>query len=205
MINYPIDLPTTIKPSSFRYGLKKAVSVGQSEFTFEQQVQEHQGECWQINLSFQLLNRDQAEEFNAFILKLAGRAGTFTASIAGSEEPRGIATGTPLVDGSNQTGRTLNVKGWSFNTQNILKVGDFIQLGSGSNTRLHKVLETVDSNAEGKTTLTLAPKIVNPPVNDAPVIVENAKGLFRLASNVDTVDVTPPNQQSISFSANEVR
>lgn len=204
-IIYPLDFPTTIKPSSFSIELKKAVAVTESQFTYAQQVQEHQGEAWQISVSLDLLNRDQAEEFNAFILKLAGRVGVFTMSIAGSETARGVATGTPLVDGANQTGRVLNVKGWTPNISGILKAGDFIQLGTGLSTRLHKVLDTVDSDANGDATLLLAPKITTAPNNEQAIIVQNAKGLFRLKSNATPTSIKPPNQQTISFRASEVR
>jgi hypothetical protein len=204
-ITYPLDIPTTFGASSFTIDLVKAVAVSESPFNFSQQVQEHPGEAWEISFVLNLLNRDQSEDYNAFILKLGGRLGSFTTTIAGSETPRGVATGTPVVNGADQTGRTLITDGWTVSTTNILKAGDFIQIGTGSSTRLHKVLDNVDSDAGGNATFDIAPKIVTAPSDDQAIIVTNAKGLFRLNSNVNPVSITPPNLHSISFSAREVR
>lgn len=204
-ITYPIDFPTTFGATQASIDLIKAVAVSESEFSYSQQVQEHPGEAWEMSISLELLNRDQAEEYNAFILKLAGRVGTFTMGVPGSETPRGVATGTPLVKGTSQTGRDLIIDGMTPSTVGIFKAGDFIQLGSGSNTRLYKILDDADTDGAGEVTVLLAPKIVTAPADNDAVIVSNAKGLFRLRSNATPVSISAPNQHSLSFNAREVR
>ena len=204
-ITFPLALPTTFGASSFIIDLIPVIAVSSSPFTKQEQVQEHQGISWEIQYQANLLNRDQAEEYNAFILSLTGRLGTFTMAIPGSETPRGVATGTPLVDGAAQTGEDLDIKGFSINTTGIMKAGDYIQLGTGLTTTLHKVLVDADSDGTGLTTLTIAPKILTAPADSATVVVSNAKGLFRLTSNTNPVTISPPNQHSISFTAREVR
>ena len=204
-ITYPLAFPTTFGASEFSIDLIRAVAVSESPFSFAQQVQEHPGEAWEINFVLNLLNRAQAEDYNAFLLSLAGRVGTFTMAIPGSETPRGVATGTPLVNGAGQTGRSLNVDGFTINTTGILKAGDWVQLGSGSTTRLHKVLSDVNSNGSGQVTIDLAPKIITAPADNAALVVTNAKGLFRLKRNSNPVNIKPPNQMSVQFSAREVR
>ena len=204
-ISYPLAFPTSFGASEFTIDLVKAVAVTESPFSFSQQVQEHPGEAWEIACVLTLLNREQAEDYNAFILSLAGRVGTFTMAIPGSETPRGVATGTPLVKGASQTGRSLIMDGFTSGVTGILKAGDFIQLGGGSTTRLHKVLADVNSNGSGEVTVDIAPKIVTAPADNATVVVTNAKGLFRLKSNSNPVNIKPPNQMSIQFSAREVR
>lgn len=204
-ITYPIDFPTSFGVSDFTIGLDHAVAVSESEFTFETQVQEHQGVAWEISATLELLNRDQAEAYNAFILKLGGRKGTFTMSVPGSETARGIATGTPLVNGADQTGQELVTDGWTPSQTGILKAGDFFQLGSGSTTTLHKVLDDVDSDGSGNATITFAPKIVSAPADNAAITVASPKGLFKLKNNLIPVNIKPPNQHSVTFSAREVR
>lgn len=204
-ISYPLAFPTSFGASEFNIDLVRAVAVSESPFSFAQQVQEHPGEAWEITFNLTLLNREQAEEYNAFLLSLAGRVGTFTMAIPGSETPRGVATGTPLVNGAGQTGRTLNVDGFTPGVTGILKAGDWIQLGTGSSTRLHKVLSDVDSNGSGQASIDIAPKVVIAPNDNDSVIVTNAKGLFRLKSNSNPVNIKPPNQHSVQFSAREVR
>lgn len=204
-ITYPLAFPTSFGASEFTIDLVRAVAVSESPFSFAQQVQEHPGEAWEINFVLNLLNRDQAEAYNAFLLSLAGRVGTFTMAIPGSETPRGVATGTPLVKGAGQTGRSLIVDGFTPGVTGILKAGDWVQLGSGSTTRLYKVLSDVNSNGSGEVTLDLAPKIITAPADNATLVVTSAKGLFRLKSNSNPVNIKPPNQHSVQFSAREVR
>lgn len=204
-ITYPLAFPTSFGASEYNIDLVRAVAVSESPFSFSQQVQEHPGEAWEIGFTLTLLNRAQAEEYNAFLLALAGRVGTFTMAVPGSETPRGVATGTPLVNGAGQTGRTLNVDGFTPGVTGILKAGDWVQLGSGATTRLYKVLADVNSNGSGQVSLDLAPKIITAPNDNDPLIVTNAKGLFRLKSNSNPVNIKPPNQHSVQFTAREVR
>lgn len=203
-ITYPLDFPTTFGVSDAVVDLVRAVAVSESPFTFAQQVQEHQGEAWEIQASLNLLNREQAEEYNAFITKLHGRLGTFTMAIPGSETPRGVATGTPVVKGADQTGNTLITDGWTPDTTNILRAGDYIQIGTGSSTKLHRVLDDVNSDGSGNATLCIAPKIKTAYSDNATIIVSSAKGLFRLKSNSNPVTISSPNRHTISFAAREV-
>lgn len=204
-ITYPVSFPTTFGVSDFVIDLVRAVGVSESPFTFAQQVQEHQGEAWEIQATIKLLNRAQAEEYNAFLLKLHGRLGTFTMSIPGSETPRGVATGTPLVKGASQTGNTLETDGWTIDTTGIVKAGDFMQLGSGVDTRLFKILDDANSDGSGNATLTIAPKIKTAPADNDTITITNAKGVFRLKSNTNPVTISAPNQHTISFGAREAR
>lgn len=204
-ITYPLTFPISFGVSDFIIDLVRSVGVSESPFTFAEQVQEHQGEAWTIQATLKLLNRDQAEEYNAFLLKLHGRLGTFTMAVPGSETPRGVATGTPVVKGADQTGNILETDGWTISTTNIVKTGDFMQLGTGSDTRLYKILDDANSDGSGNATLTIAPKIKVAVADNDPIIISNAKGLFRLSSNSNPVNISPPNQHTISFGAKEVR
>ncbi len=201
-ITYPLAIPTTFGFSGFTIGLDHAVAVAESEFTFEAQVQEHDGVAWEISGSFELLDRDQAEAYNSFIGALCGRKGTFTLTPAGSGTPRGVATGTPLVKGANQTGHVLETDGWTTGVTGILKVGDFIQLGSGSGAKLHKVvIADVNSDGSGNATLTIVPKIVTAPADNSAIVVTNPVGVFRMKENLLPAEIRPPNTHSIRFSA----
>lgn len=204
-ITYPLTFPTTFGFSSFTIGIDHAVAVAESEFTFEAQVQEHQGVAWEIGGTLEILNRDQAEEYNAFIASLKGRLGTFLLTPAGSGTARGIATGTPLVKGGSQVGNTLITDGWTTGQTGILKAGDYIQLGTGAGSTLHRVLADVNSDGSGNATFDLAPKIVNAPADNSTIVVSNPKGLFRMKENILPVDIRPPNQHSIRFSARQAQ
>lgn len=203
-ITYPITFPTTFGVSDFNIGIVHAVGSAESIFTYEEQVQVHQGEKWDISFSINLLSRDNAEEYNTFILKLRGKTGTFLFTPPGQETTRGTFTGTLQVSGSNQTGEELVVQGLGASATNELKQGDFIQLGTGASSRLHKILDTPTSNGSGLATLNIAPKIVTAPSNGSTVVYENPQGLFRSKVNFSPVNIKPPNQQTIQFSARSV-
>jgi len=202
-ITYPLNFPTSFGFSTFTIGLDHAVAVAESEFTFQSQVQENQGSAWEVSGSLELLNREQSEEYNAFIASLHGRLGTFLLSPAGSEEPRGVATGTPLVKGGSQIGKELDTDGWTPNITGILKAGDFIQLGTGVNSTLHRVLVDVDSDGSGNATLDLAPKIRTAPSDNSAIVISNPKGLFRMSENNLPVSISPPNRHTIRFNARQ--
>jgi hypothetical protein len=202
-ITYPLAFPTTFGFSSFMIGLDFNVAVAESEFTFEAQVQEHQGVAWEISGSMELLNRDQAEAYNAFIASLGGRLGTFTITPAGSGTPRGIATGTPLVKGASQTGKVLITDGWTSGQTGIMKAGDFFQLGSGSTAKLYRVLADANSNGSGEATFDIAPKIITAPADNAAITISNPVGVFRMKENLLPVEIRPPNQHSLRFSARQ--
>ena len=204
-ITYPLDFPTSFGVSGFNYGLDHVVSSAISPFTFEEQVQEHQGVAWDIAFNLDLLNRDQAEAYNSFVLKLKGKLGTFLFSPPGSESPRGAVTGTPLVNGASQTGNTLNIDALPVSTTGVFLAGDFIQLGTGAGSRLYKVLDNADSDGSGQAALTIAPKIVVSPADNSSVVYSSPKGVFRSKDNLVPITVAPPNQFSISVTAREVK
>ena len=202
-ITYPLAFPTSFGFSSFMIGIDHAVAVSESEFTFEAQVQEHQGVAWEINGSLELLTRDQMAEYNAFIKSLKGRLGTFTLIPPGCGTPRGVATGTPLVMGAGQTGNTLITDGWTPGVTGILKKDDFFQLGTGSSAKLYSVLDDVNSNGSGQATFDIAPKIVTAPADNAALIVTNPVGVFRMKENMQPIEIRPPYQTSLRFSARQ--
>ena len=203
-ISYPLTFPTSFGLSGFTIGLDHAIAVAESEFTFEAQVQEHDGVAWEISGYLELLTRDQAADYNAFVKALSGRKGTFYFSPPGSDAPRGIATGTPLVNGADQTGQTLITDGWTPGQTGILKNDDYFQLGSGSSATLHSVVNgDVDSDGSGNATFDFAPKIVNAPTDNSAIVVTNPVGIFRMKENLLPVEIKPPFQHYIRFSARQ--
>jgi hypothetical protein len=71
--------------------------------------------------------------------------------------PKGAYGGTPLVDGANQTGSTIDVKGGSNNITNWARAGDLIKFAG-----LNLVYEvTADANTDGSGDVTLS---IDPPI-----------------------------------------
>jgi hypothetical protein len=181
-ISYPLNFPTQCV-RSITIRARSVVGMSASPFTGQQQVYKHPGQWWEAELTFPPMKRADAEEVAAFLLKLNGRFGTFLMGDPVNTHPRGIGSGVPVVDGAGQTGNQLNTKGWTPGITGILKAGDWVQLGTGQTTRLHKVLDDVDSDSNGEATLTLFPDLRSSPLDNAILTITNPKGIWRLSTN----------------------
>lgn len=179
--------------------------VGQSisPFTASQQVYKYSGQYWEADITLRPMTRDEAEYWISFMLKLNGAYGTFLLGDPNGATPRGVATGTPLVKGANQTGNELLTDGWTNSITGILKAGDYIQLGTGASARLHKVLDDVNSDSGGNATLTIYPALRSSPADNSAITVNNAKGVFRLSSNQTAWDIRESAIYGITFGARE--
>lgn len=200
--SFPVTLPST-GSRSIRIRQKSTVAVGESPFTLEQQVQRHQGQVWLLEVDYAPLARAEAEALVAALCSLNGREGTFLFGDSANKTPRGTATGTPLIKGASQTGEDLVTDGWTNSVTGILKAGDWVQTGTTSTSRLHKVLADTNSNGSGEATLTLWPRIspVAVPADNAALVISYPKGVFRLTTGGQDWSVDVAHRYGISFSA----
>lgn len=199
-ISYPLNLPGVRDSSSIELITRFATSLSESPFSLRQQVYDFGGDRWEAIVSLPLMERADAEQWVSFLLKLRGQVGTFYLGDPMGRLPQGVATGTPLVDGSGQTGTSLNTKGWTPSTAGILKAGDYVQI----NTSLYKVLIDAESDASGNATLELFPTLREAYSNNTALQTINAKGLFRLAdSSFSAINVNKFGHYSQSFKAIE--
>jgi hypothetical protein len=182
-ITYPITLPSAVGPRSVRITPRNVVGGSVSPFTGEQQTYQHQGQWWELEIGWGPLPAGIADDLCAAILSLSGRYGTFLFGDPMRATPRGIATGTPLVMGAAQTGQALITDGWTAGVTGILKAGDYLQLGTGSTARLHRVMQDANSNGSGQATFDIWPRLRSSPADNAAITVSNCKGVFRLAAN----------------------
>ena len=96
---------------------------------------------------------------------------------------------------------TLNTKGWLPNAFRLLLPGDQLQLGN----RLHRVLDVVNSDANGNAAITLWPSIREATADGDPIILNNPQGLWRLAENRRSVLSDETRLSGISFKCMEAR
>lgn len=196
---YPLTMPNTqIKRTVF--SAKNSVTVSRSPFTFQSKVQEHSGHLWSAEITLPLMKRPEAEPWASFLLQLNGQVGTFWLGPVVEKEPQGSVVGSPRVAGGDQTGQQLTTRGWAINTIDIVKAGDWFQLGSW----LYKLTLDATSNNNGELTLDFWPRLRDVPPDDTQIIFQAPNGLFRLAGNEQViVDVSEDHIFSISFSAIE--
>lgn len=205
-ITYPLSLPTVSGIASVNFIARSATGITTSPFTLESQVFRNQGERFEADVSLAPMKRDDAEQWNAFFLKLYGQFGTFLLGDPNASVPRGSASttpGTPVVNGASQTGDTLNIDGAPASATGYLKAGDYIQLGSGTSSRLYKVLDDANSNGSGEVALTIYPDLRSSPSDGATVVVSDAKGLFRLNTPTHQWSISQDSFYSMTFGAIE--
>ena len=202
-ISYPLALPTHTGIAQIELRAINAVAYARSPFTFAGQTFAYPGQMWTADLTLPPMKRADAEQWNAWLLSLRGQLGTFLMGDPMGATARGVATGTPLVNGGSQTGGTLVIDGATNSTSSWLKAGDYIQLGSNGSSRLHKVLADANSDGSGNVTLDIWPHIRVAPADNATVTVSNAKGLFRLSSNEQAFSINESAIYGMTFGAME--
>lgn len=203
MITYPINLPYRPRQRSITLTPVNIVGIAASEFTGAQQVQKHDGEYWQVDISMPPMTRNDGQIWDAFCTKLNGRLGTFLMGMDNAMRGLGDLSGNPVVNGDGQSGGTLNITGATPSIENWAHAGDYIQLGSGASSRLHKVLDNASTDDQGNASINIWPRLRRSPNDGDIVVVENTKGVFRLTDNI-SVSIQEANIYGFSFSAVEV-
>ena len=203
-ITYPLDFPVDSGLARITWGARSVVSSSQSPYTGAEQVQAYTGQWWYGTVSLPPMQRAIAEAFITFLLKLNGMQGTFLFGDPTGETARGVATGTPLINGSSQSGNSLVTDGWTAGVTGILLAGDYLQLGTGTSARLYKNLSAVNSNGSGQATFDIWPSLQVTPSDNQAVIISSPKGLFRLATNDMSWEVNTAMRFGLSFPIRQV-
>lgn len=205
-ITYPLSLPTVSGIRSIVLRTMNSVGVSRSPFTYKEQVFNYGGQMWEADITLPPMSRDDAEEWVSFIIKLKGQMGTFLLGDPSGATPRGSASstpGTPVVNGANQLGAELSIGGLPVSATGYLKAGDYVQIGTGSGSRLHKVLSDVNTDGSGNATLDVYPSLRNSPPDAQAVSVSDCKGVFRLSANVSSWSINEVVIYGVSFGARE--
>jgi hypothetical protein len=84
-----------------------------------------------------------------------------------------------VVKGANNGGSTLSTSGWPISITNVLKAGDFFQLGN----YLYMVVNTESSDGSGNAAFDIWPNLRVTPGDGDRLIVTNPQGIFRMATN----------------------
>jgi hypothetical protein len=190
-ISYPISTPTDIGIADIQLSATNAVAVSKSPFTFATQVHAYSGEMWSASVTIPTVRKELAEPWVAFLLSLRGQYGTFLLGDPNRTSPQGTATSATITGSLGDRSVTVAMTG-------TLKAGDYLQLGSGSSARLHKVL--VDKSGNG--TLEIWPAL-RANYSSTSATLTNAKGVFRLASNSTQWGIGSSSAYSIQFDAME--
>jgi len=147
-----------------------------SPLTRVTQTQDLGGDQWLATLSFPPLFDANARTLRAFLAQLRGPSGRFYLKPYGATTPAGVATGTPLVKGANQTGTSLAIDGAAANVSGWLLVGDYFTV----NNELKMVVADCNTNGSGETTVVFEPPLRTAPADNAPLTVTNPTVVMKL-------------------------
>lgn len=195
-----ISTPANPAPSSFDFTVTDYNAANSNPFTGSQQINDWQNSLVSMSVQLPPMTADGGgDDWSAFLMQCKGMANAFLIGDASRKTPKGSVSGTPLVNGANQVGYNLNIKGFTPNAKGVLKRGDWIQLIY----RLHKVLDDVDADASGNATLPLYPQIRESPADGQALITSNCVGLFRLASNSNKFSINEASIYGFQFNIRE--
>lgn len=190
-ISYPLTLPTTIGMSQITISANNVDAISQSPFTYSTQVLQYPGKMWTASVTIPPVKRDFAEAWVAFLLSLNGRVGTFLMGDPNAVTPQGTATSLTVTGVSGDSSVSITMTG-------TLVSGDYIQIGTGSDATLHKVL--VDKSGSG--TLEIWPPL-RKTRSSAAAVTSNTVGLFRLSSSIASWQIDQISSYGISFDCME--
>ncbi len=173
-VTYPLSLPTVRNPVSMTLRQRKVVGVNVAPGSLVPQVYEWPGERWELDMTFNVMERDVGGAWAGFLSALRGSVGSFLAGDPTGTGPIGTAGGTPTVNGTTLAGaRVLPVSGGT----GTLKAGSLFSLGSGATRQLYQV-QTDASLSSGL--LDIWPALRLQAANATPIQLTNPTGRFML-------------------------
>lgn len=176
ILPFPTLFPTTVK-----WGLRTNTQQFKSPITKSTQTIERVGAAWTANLSYAGLDEELLRPLIGFLAALGGTAGRFMLFDAGHPTPNGTISGAAVVSGAGQSGKTVNVSGFT----GTLLVGDYIGLpvtrpdGITGTTELKMVTADV-TGAGGAVAVSIAPAIRATPISGGTVTYNQATSVMRL-------------------------
>lgn len=198
-IVYPLATPSLDAVSVVVPRPHVAAALVTSPFTGSDQVYEWPGEYWVARVTLGDLPRTEVQRWHGWVAALRGPVGTFLIGDPSVTGPLGAGGGTPVVDGSGQTGRVLATRGWPNGVAGVLVAGDMIQIGN----RLHMVTADAASDGGGDAALDIWPRLRESPDDGAAVVTAAPKGLFRLVPPYPDLPRSPGPLYGLSFECKE--
>jgi hypothetical protein len=200
-----VELPASPGLQSVEWSFSNPSATIQSVFTGQAQTQLWPGaDVWSGTATLPPLTQTQADGWISALMQMQGMANACQFGDPAKTTPRGTPLGTPTADGSISMvagGIVLYTKGWTATKTNLLLAGDYLQIGY----RLHRVLDTVNSDSYGKAAINIWPSLREVPTNGESIITTNPVGLFRLAKSQNTWSADYTHLTHMSFPFTEYR
>jgi len=189
-ISYPLTPPAAIRIASLRFSAISAVARNISPFTFSSQSYNWTGTMLSGDVECPPMNRADAEELIGFLIMAA--RGTFYFRDYANGTQRGNMSSNPQLDGAHVANTTtITIDGGS----GSWAVGDYIQLGTLSSSKLHKITQV-----NSATSYEIFPLLrTNYPDNTA-IDYTDAVGVFRLGTTTCDWSIDTAKKYGLNFS-----
>ena len=189
-ISYPLTPPAAIRIASLRFSAISAVARNISPFTFSSQSYNWTGTMLSGDVECPPMNRADAEELIGFLIMAA--RGTFYFRDYANGTQRGNMSSNPQLDGAHVANTTtITIDGGS----GSWAVGDYIQLGTGSSSKLHKI-----TKANTATSYEIFPLLRTNYPDNTTIVYSNAVGVFRLGTTTCDWSIDTAKKYGLNFS-----
>ena len=202
-VSYPAAVPTS-GVTSLTWTNATSSTISKSPFSFQGQAQSYGGALRYAQITVQDLNREDAEDWVGFLDSLNGTLGTFLFGDPMATSPMGVGGGSPTIQNVGATDTISVNTTYTSNLARWLRRGDWIQIGTGLDSRLYKIAVNANLNPSGVGTLVLWPSFRIRPVSGQSVIINNPKGLFRRSSGTYSYSEDNGCKYSLAFDCEEV-
>lgn len=191
-----ITYPSTPKPQGVSWRLVMPAQTNVSDWTGRRQTIASGRGWWESQVTFPpIVGTTNVNAWRAFIAKSRGKANDFQVPVDPTAQSSAVAT--PLVNGANQTGRTLSTDGWPVSST-VLQAGQFVTI----NNQLLQLTENITSNGSGVATLTFEPPVRVAPSDNAAIEFKNPYCLMYLVEE-PTLSVETGYVYSLSLNLRE--
>lgn len=201
---YPLTVPSSPYYSKSTWSLQRKTALSVSPFSGVQQIYEYDYALWTATLTLPSMKRVDAANWQAFILKLHGRKGTFLLGDPDARLPRGnISGGVTLGANASVGDYTITLSTAQTSQVNVFRAGDYIQLGSAGTSKLYMIVDNATSDGSGNVDVNIEPPIKTAGTSGDTVVYNNPKGLFRMVSPETDWDADDVGKYGISFAVME--
>jgi len=145
------------------------------------QARQTHGQYFKMTAGFPPMTRAQFAPIHAFVLKQRGQYESFQVIPPVVNAGLGSPAGTPLVNGADQTGRTIVTDGWN-NSIVIFKAGDYLKFANHD--KVYTVTADVTSSGAGAATIAIEPALITSPATDSAITYTSVPFTVALTTRV---------------------
>jgi len=145
------------------------------------QARQTHGQYFKMTASFPPMTRAQFAPIHAFVLKQRGQYESFQVVPPVVNAGLGSPAGTPLVNGADQTGRSVVTDGWN-NAIVIFKAGDYLKFANHD--KVYTVTADVTSSGAGAATIAIEPALITSPATDSAITYTSVPFTVALTTRV---------------------